>query len=173
MAQGDVLTNKRLNAAWQIAATLNMANINNDFLTLLRTQPDGAYAEANMDEAIYYLKWYLGKDASLAKWFPQAVYQAIIGKIVDFNYNRVAVGDTFKPPANAAEGSGQCTCDSDSILTRNVLCFKWDFTDFQEEASGTESGGWTFSGLSAGTYILVFDDYSTNESFPTAYLTVT
>ncbi len=51
MAQGDVLTNKRLNAAWQIAATLNMANINNDFLTLLRTQPDGAYAEADMNES--------------------------------------------------------------------------------------------------------------------------
>ena len=176
MAQGEILTNKRLNAVWQIAATLNMANATNDFLAVLKTQPDGAYAEANMTETKFWLKWHLGKDASLTKWFPSEVYESVIGKIIDFGYNRTDVGASFKPPENAAGGSGQCTCDDDNYVTpaRNVVCFQWNFVDFTEQAAGSEAGGtWTFSGLSAGNYVLVFDDYATNESFPTAYLTVT
>jgi len=176
MAQNDVLTNKRLNAVWQIAAALDMENVNNDFLTVLRTQPDGAYAEADLNEARIWLKWDLGKDASLAKWFPAEVYDAVIGKIYDFPYNRTAVSDLHKPPENATGGSGQCTCDSDAYgdPARTPLCFKWDYTDFTEQAAGSEAGGtWTFSGLSAGTYVIVWDDYGTTEGFPSTFLTVT
>lgn len=176
MAQGDKLTNLRLNAMWQIAATLNMGNENNSFLTALKTQPDGSYAEANMSEFGYWLKLELGQDASMAKRFAREVYDTVIAKIVNFAYNRAAIGDTFKPPENSAGGAGQCTCDDDAYgdPARSVKCFKWDFTDFTEQAAGSEAGGtWTFSGLSAGTYVLVFDDYATGESFPTQYLTVT
>ena len=45
-----VLINTRLNAMWQVAATLNMANASNTFLSTLKTQPDGVYALANMQD---------------------------------------------------------------------------------------------------------------------------
>jgi hypothetical protein len=175
MAQGDKITNQRLNAIWQVCATLDM-NTANSFLTRIKTQPDGVYAEGNMNEMAIWLKWELGRDGSMAKWFPNVVYESIIGKINNFAYNKADIGVSFKPPENAAGGSGQCTCDDDAYVTpaRNVVCFKWDFVDFIEQAAGSEAGGtWTFSSLSAGNYILVFDDYLTNESFSTKFLTVT
>ena len=173
MAQGDKITNLRLRAQWQIAATLNMGNANNSLLAAMKTQPDGAYAFANMNDWQTWLKLECGKDGSLAKWFPNEAYAGVIGKIEGYNYNATKVSDLYLPPENATGGSGQCTCDSDAYGERDVLCFKWDFVDFTEQAAGAESSGWTFSGLSSGNYILAFDDYATAESFPTTYLTVT
>ena len=170
-----ILDNARLNAQWQVAATLNMGNASNNLLTIMKTQPDGAYSQASMTDMVIWLKWEIGRDGSLAKWFPTEVYEGIISTIEDFNYNRTAVGDMFLPPENASGGSGQCTCDSDDYgdPARDVLCWKWNFVDFDQMPSGSEAGGtWTFSGLSAGNYVLTFDDYATAESFPTTYLTV-
>jgi hypothetical protein len=176
MASGDKLTNQRLSAMWQIAATLNFNNASNDLSAILTTQPDGIYSLANMSEMANWLKWHLGKDGSLAKWFPDEVYTSIIAIYENFGYNKTAIIDSKKPPENPAGGSGECTCDDDDYVTpaRTAVCFKWDFTDFIEQAAGSETGGtWTFSGLSSGNYITVWDDYATNESMPTAYLTVT
>lgn len=176
MAQGDTLTNMRLHAQWQIAATLNMNNQSNDLLSIVSTQPDGVYSQADLNEIATWLKWHLGKDGSLALWFPDQVYINIVGKIVNFPYNRAALGESFKPPNTAVGGSGQCSCDEDSYVTptRDVLCFQWVGGEFIEQTAGSlATGTWTFSGLSAGSYVLVFDDYATNESFPTTYLTVT
>jgi hypothetical protein len=176
MASGEKITNKRINAQWQVAATLNMGNASNALLAAMKAQPDGAYAEADMNEWLNWLKLTLGNDGSLAKWFPNAVYQGVLGKIQDYNYNATKVSDLFLPPENAAGGSGECSCDSDAYgdPARDVLCFKWDFVDFTEQAAGSEAGGtWTFSGLASGNYVLAFADYATAESFPTTYLTVT
>jgi len=176
MAAGDKITNLRINAQWQIAATLNMGNASNTLLAAMKAQPDGAYAQANMNDWLNWLKLTLGNDASLAKWLPNEVYQGVIGKIKNYNYNATAVGDEFLPPKNPSGGSGQCTCDDDDIITpaRDVLCFKWDFVDFIEQDAGSEAGGtWTFSSLTSGNYVLVFSGYDTIENFPTGYLTVT
>lgn len=169
-----VLENARLNAVWQIAATLNMGNSNNTLLSTIKTQPDGAYAEGKLAEMKSWLKWEIGKDGSLAKWFPDEVYSSIISKIENFNYNKTAVIESALPPQNVATSTGEITCDEDPTGgARDVLCFSWNFIDFDSQSAGTLSGGtWTFSGLSAGNYVLVYDDYATNESFPTAYITV-
>lgn len=168
------LTNARLNAVWQIAATLNMGNANNSLLAAMKTQPDGAYSQANINDFQEWLKIEMGKDGSLAKWFPGEVYASVIGKIENFVYNKTAVGESYLPPENASGGSGEITCDEDSTgAARDVKCWKWDYVDFDEMPAGSLAGGtWTFSGLSAGNYVLVFDDYATNESFPTAYISV-
>ncbi len=168
------LTNTRLNAVWQIAAALNMA-IDNSLLAAMKTQPDGAYAQANINDFQPWLKIEMGKDGSLAKWFPNEVYASVLAKIENFVYNKTAVGDLFLPPESATGGSGQITCDEDAYgSSRDVKCWKWDFVDFDEMSTGSlDTGTWTFSGLAAGTYVLSFDDYATTESFPTAFLTVT
>ena len=169
-----VLTNARLNAMWQVAATLNFSGTNS-LTTILTTQPDGVYALANMNDMIPWLKWELGKDGSLAKWFPNEVYQAILAGFENFAYNKTAIIASKAPPTNASGGSGQCTCDEDPTgAARDVICWKWNYVDFDSQAAGSLDGGtWTFSGLDAGNYVLTYDDYSTNESFPTTYLTVT
>lgn len=174
MASGDKITNQRLNAMWQIAATLNFNNSSNGLSAILTTQPDGVYAQADILEIAIWLKWYLGKDGSLAKWFPREVYTSIVAIFENFGYNKTAIIDTKKPPQNPSGGSGECTCDSDAYGSRTPLCFKWDYVDFIEQDAGVESEGtWTFDSLSAGNYVLVWDDYATNESMPTTYLTVT
>lgn len=168
------LTNTRLNAVWQVAATLNMGNANNSLLSAMKTQPDGAYSQADIRDFEEWLKIEMGKDGSLAKWFPSVVYETVIGKIENFGYNKTAVGDTYKPPENPVGGAGQITCDDDSYGSRTVKCWKWDFVDYDEMPAGAlDAGTWTFSSLAAGYYVLSFDDYETNESFPTAYITVT
>lgn len=177
MAAGDKITNQRIAAMFHIAAELNMGDTTNTFLRTIRKQPDGIYAEANLQEMAFWLKWHLGRDNVIAKWFPLEVYNTLIGKIVDFGYNKAEVGETFLPPENAAGGVGTLTCDSDAYgdPARSPLPFKWNETTFvwTEQAAGTEdTGTWTFN-EAAGVYVLVWDDYLTNESFPTQFLTVT
>lgn len=174
MAQGDIITNNRIKAQWQIAATLNMGNANNVLLSAMKTQPDGAYSQANMNDWMIWLRLELGKDGSLAKWFPTEVYAGVIAKIEGYNYHATKVGNLFLPPETPLGGVEECTCDSDAYASRTVKCWKWDYVDFTEQAAGSEAGGtWTFSSLTAGNYVLAFDDALTAESFPTTYLTVT
>ena len=173
-AEGET-TGKRLTAVWQIAATLNMNNTSNSFLSLLRTQPDGAYAEANLSEAAYWLKLQLGQDSSLAKWFPAEVYTVILSKIVNYNYGDPLVADEYKPPQNASGGVGQVTCDEDPTGEgRDVFVWNWNYVLFTQGAACSLADEiWTCSGLSAGIYVLTYNDWETAESFPTTYLTVT
>jgi hypothetical protein len=175
MASGDKITNQRISSMWHICAELDMEDTTNTFLRTIQKQPDGIYSEANLNEMALFLKWHLGRDNVMSLWFPREVYDTIVGKIVDFPYNRAVVGDLFLPPENAAGGVGECTCDSDAYGSRTAVCFKWNATTlvWTEQDAGSEAAGtWTFT-EAAGTYAIGWDDYLTNESFPTKFLTVT
>ena len=177
MASGDKITNQRISSMFHIAAELDMHDTTNTLLRTIQQQPDGIYAEANLIEVATFIKWHLGRDNVLATWWPMEVYNTIIGKIVNFPYNKAVVGDLFLPPENAAGGVGECSCDVDAYgdPARTPLSFKWNDATFiwTEQAAGSEAGGtWTFS-ETAGQYVIVWDDYLTNETFPTKFLTVT
>ena len=177
MAAGDKITNQRISSMFHIAAKLDMHDTTNTFLRTIQQQPDGIYAEANLTEMSIFLKWHIGRDNVLSKWFPMEVYDTLVAKIENFAYNRAVVGDLFLPPENATGGEGELTCDVDAYgdPARSPLSYKFNESTFvwTEQAAGSEAGGtWTFS-EAAGEYVIVWDDYLTNETFPTKFLTVT
>lgn len=180
MASGDKITNQRISSMFHIAAELDMHDTTNTLIRTIQQQPDGIYAEANPQELVKFLKWHLGRDNVMSTWWPEVVYETIIGKFVDFSYNKTKVGEIFLPPENPAGGVGELTCDVDAYGAtygtgeRDAVSFKWNDAAFvwTEQAAGTKTTEWTFS-EAAGTYAIVWDDYLTNETFPTKFLTVT
>ena len=172
------LTNARLNAVWQIAAYLNF-DVGNQLVFCLKNQPAGTYAEGNIREIEYWLKWELGKAAELGLWFPQEVYTEVIGKFFDFNYGKdeLEIVEIMQPPENAAGGVGTCTCDEDRFSDpdpRDCVLWLWDGKRFNSQPGGVLSAGtWTWTGLDPGEYVISFDDWGTTQGFCTGMLTVT
>lgn len=162
-AEGDVLDD-RTTAAWQIVSS---------GLTTLITKMDGlpnAYqATQNINEWITWIRLEYAQSGSLGKIFPQEVYNWIVSRFIGYSYNNTTIKDEWKAPTCTA-GVAEITCDEDTIASRDVICYAWDFTNFTEIAAGSlTSGEWTFT-ASAGNHVCTFDPV---DGVPTTYLTVT
>ncbi len=165
---GDVVADKE-NATWQIAAAGGMSTIT----TTMNGMPTGFHASSSPNIFVNWMQITFAQSASLAKSFPDEVYYLILDKIIGYNYDNARVPDWAAPPGNTAVVTTTITCDEDPTgANRDVLLYAWDFADFTESAVvGSLAGGtWTFSGVSAGNYVLAYDDGFV--SLPTAYLTV-
>ncbi len=164
-AVGDTVPSK-YNAIWQIAAS---------GLTSLMSKMDGipdAYqATHGMTEWEAWVRLEYAQPGSLGKVFPSEVYSFIIGRFVGYDYGDTEIYEDFVAPV-CSGGSGQITCDEDTLTSRDVMCYSWNFVDYTELTAGTlNAGTWTFDSLSAGNYVCTFS--SNFDALPTSYLTVT
>lgn len=164
-AGGDTVQDK-YNAVWQIAASGL-----NTLLTKMDGLPDAYQATQSMNEWTTYIRLEYGQSGSINKIFPLDVYTFLIGRFVGYNYGNTEIYEDFKPPV-CSGGVGEITCDEDTVSSRDVLCYLWDFVDFTELAAGNlVTGTWTFSSLSVGSYVCTFN--SNFDALPTIYLVVT
>ena len=162
--QGDIVSDK-YSAAWQIAAS-GLSTL----MTKMDGLPDAYQAVASMNEWIPWIRLEYAQPGSLNKIFPDEVYAFVMGRFVGYNYSKTAIHEDYQPP-DCTGGSGQITCDEDTVSIRPVVCYAWNFVTFTEIAAGSlNAGTWTFSGLAAGYYVCTFD--SNFDALPTQYLTV-
>lgn len=168
-AQGDMPTDQT-NAVWLITSEEIGAT---PFMTVLLNKMDAipeAFAAWNtMNMFVPWLQIEIA--ANFNKVFPTITYQTIIGKIVGYEYHNPHVLEVFLSPENGVVDGSTITCDEDGVeeTPRDVLLYKLGSGQFVEQAAGVFTTEWTFSGLSAGNYILVFDDLT---SLPTILLVV-
>ncbi len=164
-AAGDIVPDQ-YNAAWQIAAS-GLSTL----ITKMDGVPDAYQATQSMSEWATWIRLEYAQSGSLGKIFPIEVYSWLIGRFVGYNYGDTEIYEDYVAPV-CSGGSGQVTCDEDTISSRDVVCYSWNFVNYTELAAGTlATGTWTFSGLSAGNYVCTFD--STFDALPTSYITVT
>lgn len=164
-AEGDKVPDK-YNAVWQMAAS-GLSTL----MTKMDGLPDAYQATQSMNEWTTWIRLEYAQPGSLGKIFPLEVYSFVIGRLIGYNYGDTEIYEDYKAPS-CSGGVGEITCDEDTVSSRDVICYSWDFVDFTEFAAGSLAAGtWTFSGLAAGNYVCTFD--STFDALPTAYLTVT
>lgn len=166
---GDTI-NDTTNAVWLVTSkTISATPFMTFLLNKMDTMPEAFAASNTMNEFIPWMRIEIA--ANFTKFFPTITYQTIIGKIVGYEYNNPHILETYNSPQNEAVVTTTITCDEDGIevIPRDVLLYKLVGGIFVEQAAGTFTTEWTFSGLSAGSYILVFDDLV---SLPTILLVV-
>ena len=165
---GDVIPDKE-NGMWQIAASGGFTTI----MTTMNGMPTGFHASSSPNIFVNWMQITFAQSGSLAKSFPDEVYYLVLDKIIGYNYDNARIPAWAAPPGNTAIVTTTITCDEDPTgEDRTVKLYAWDFSDFTESSiTGSLAGGtWTFTGLSAGNYVLAYDDGFV--SLPTAYLTV-
>ncbi len=167
--QGDTPTDQT-NAVWLITSQKIGTT---PFMTYLLDKmggiPEAFAAWGTMNKFVPWMEIEIA--GAFDKVFPTITYQTIVGKIEGYEYHNPHISAVFLAPENAAVDGSTITCNADgvSVTPRDVLLYKLSSGQFTEQAAGAFTTIWTFSGLSAGNYILVFDDLT---SLPTVLLVV-
>lgn len=170
-AWGAVELSYQQNAMFRICADID------DFVqgTIDKASGIDINARAQIDISVMknYLVVMLAQSTHLDRIYPGEVYDLFLSKFNQdsWHYSTLVVDDDHLPPQNAAVNGTTITCDEHATKTTHL--FKWNnstglFTD-TEEVGSVDAGTVTFSGLSAGYYVLGY----TGDEFCTIRLQVT
>jgi hypothetical protein len=157
-APGDVLTDQN-NAVWLIASNkIGAVGITDILIDRMETMPNAYQALGTMNKFITWLEVEIVYNFN--KVFPAVVYQIYLGKFIGYEYDLPRLAPEFAPPTNIVVDGTTVTCDDDPTgVARDVKLWKLLTGKFTEQAVGTLSAGtWTWTGLTAGTYVVAYDD---------------